>query len=204
VPVAKKSKVSEVEVSLSTVTQLKLLSAPFFSRACSTGAAIGASVKTKDSMVAMSGAIMPAPLAMPLRVTSMPPMVAVRVATFGKVSVVMIALAASIQAVGFAFFSQAVSTPSNFVASRGSPMTPVEAMNTWEARQPAASAAISAVSLTASAPRLPVKALALPEFTTSARAVPFARFLRHQSTGAEGHLERVNTPATAVSLGRVT
>ena len=66
-------------------------------------------------------------------------------------------------------------------------------------RQPAASAAISAVSLTASAPVLPVKALALPELTTSARAVPLGRFLRHQSTGAEGHLERVNTPATVVS-----
>ena len=104
---AKKSSVSEVEVSLSTVTQLKLLSVPFFSNVCSTGAAMGASVKTKESIVAMSGAIMPAPLAIPLIVTSTPPMVAVRVATFGKVSVVMIALAASSQAVGFAFFSQA-------------------------------------------------------------------------------------------------
>ncbi len=43
------------------------------SSACSTGAAIGASVKTKDSIVAMSGAIMPAPLAMPLMVTVAPP-----------------------------------------------------------------------------------------------------------------------------------
>ena len=77
-------------------------------------------------------------------------------------------------------------------------------MKTCEARQPAASAAMSAVSLTASEPFFPVKALALPEFTTSARAVPLARFLRHQSTGAEGHFERVKTPATAVSLGRVT
>ncbi len=97
-PVAKNNSVSEVEVSLSIVTQLKLLSAPFFRSACSTGAAIGASVKTKDSMVAMSGAIMPAPLAMPLIVTATPPIFAVRVATLGKVSVVMIALAASTQA----------------------------------------------------------------------------------------------------------
>src|SRR4028118_1094328 len=106
---------------------------------------MGASVKTKDSMVAMSGAIMPAPLAMPLRVTSTPPSRAVRVATFGKVSVVMMALAASSQALGFAFRSQASSTPWNLVASRGSPITPVEAMNTWEARPPAAPRAVALV-----------------------------------------------------------
>ncbi len=43
-------------------------------------------------MVAISGAIMPAPLAMPLTVTVALPMRAVAVATLGKVSVVMIAL----------------------------------------------------------------------------------------------------------------
>ncbi len=89
------------------------------------------------------------------------------------------------------------------MASSGSPITPVEAMKTWLARQPATSAAMSAVSFTACAPVLPVKAFALPEFTTSARACPRSRFLRHQSTGAEGHFERVRTPATVVSLGNV-
>jgi hypothetical protein len=40
---------------------------------CSTSARqIGASVKTKASIVAMSGAIMPEPLAMPLIVTAIP------------------------------------------------------------------------------------------------------------------------------------
>ena len=47
------------------------------SSACRTGAAIGASVTTKESIVAMSGAIMPAPLAMPLMVTVASPSVAV-------------------------------------------------------------------------------------------------------------------------------
>jgi hypothetical protein len=46
-------------------------------------------------MVAMSGAIMPAPLAKPLMVTSVPPSRARAVANFANVSVVMIALAAS-------------------------------------------------------------------------------------------------------------
>ncbi len=75
-------------------------------------------------MVAMSGAIMPAPLAMPLIVTSTPPIFALAVATFGKVSVVMIALAASSQPPGAAFAASSSSTPSNLLASSGSPMTP--------------------------------------------------------------------------------
>src|SRR5262245_2848796 len=50
----------------------------------------------------------------------------------------------------------------------------------------------------ASPPFLPVKALALPELTTSARARPCSRLSRHHSTGAEQVLERVSTPAAAV------
>src|SRR6516165_874582 len=84
-------------------------------------------------------------------------------------------------------------------AASGSPITPVEARNTSEVLQPTAAAANFAVIAQASRPLLPVKALALPELTTSARARrPFKR-ARHHSTGAEGHLERVNTPATLVS-----
>jgi len=89
---------SEVEVSLSTVMQLNERCTDFASSACSTGAAIGASVNTNDSIVAMSGAIMPAPFAMPLMETSASPSVIRCVATLGKVSVVRIARAASIMA----------------------------------------------------------------------------------------------------------
>jgi len=67
----------------STVTALKVLSVAADSRPCSTDAAIGASVATKDSIVAMSGAIMPAPLAIPLMVTSTSPSRTVAVAYFG-------------------------------------------------------------------------------------------------------------------------
>ena len=49
-------------------------------------------------MVAMSGAIIPLPLAMPQIRTSVSPILAVRVATLGKVSVVMMPRAASCQA----------------------------------------------------------------------------------------------------------
>src|SRR4029450_5842314 len=75
-------------------------------------------------------------------------------------------------------------TAPNLVASSGSPITPVDARNTSAGLQPAAWAAMLAVSLVAARPDLPVKALALPELTTSARAAPPLRCARHQSTGA--------------------
>src|SRR5258706_2575213 len=81
-------------------------------------------------MVAMSGAIMPAPLAKPLIVTVALPSFAVTVATLGNVSVVMIALAASSQASGFAAATRPSITPSNALALSGSPITPVEARDT--------------------------------------------------------------------------
>ena len=101
-PVAKISKVSLVEVSPSMVTALKVSSTAGSSEARSACGSIAASVKRKASMVAMSGAIMPAPLAMPLMVTSTPSISALRVASLGKVSVVMMARAASAKASGLA------------------------------------------------------------------------------------------------------
>src|SRR5262249_22431054 len=80
----------------------------------------------------------------------------------------------------------------------GSPITPVEARNTSAGLQPMARAAISAVNLQACRPVLPVKALALPELTTSARGLAPGRFARHHSTRAHGHLDVVNTPAAVV------
>ena len=202
-PVANSISVSEVEVSPSMVTALKVSATPSLSMACSAGAAIAASVNTKDSIVAMSGAIMPAPLAMPLMVTVALPILALAVATFGNVSVVMIALAASRKPPALAFAARPSMTPSKACAFSGSPITPVEARKISFGLQRAARAAIWAVNLQASRPLLPVKALALPELTTSARAKFFADFpdfkcARHHSTGADGHFERVNTPAAAV------
>jgi hypothetical protein len=190
--------VSEVEVSPSTVTALKVSVTPRASSDCSAAGAIGASVKTNDSMVAMSGAIMPAPLAMPQIVTSALPSRTVAAAPLGNVSVVMIARAASCQRPGAASATRPSITPSKASARNGSPITPVEARKTSRGLQPTALAAMSAVDFVASRPVRPVKALALPELTTSARALPLLRCARHQSTGADGHLERVSTPATAV------
>ena len=93
-------------------------------------------------MVAMSGAIMPAPLAMPLMVTVGLADLAMAVATFGKVSVVMIALAASSQPPRVRGGDQAFHDAVERVASSGSPITPVEARNTSAGLQPTALAAI--------------------------------------------------------------
>ena len=112
----------------------------------------------------------------------------------------MIALAASSQPIGCARAARPSMTPPNLSATSGSPITPVEARNTSRGRQPRALAASAAVSLVASRPLRPVKALALPELTTSARAIPPPRWVRHHSTGADGHFDRVSTPATAVPL----
>ena len=153
------------------VTALKVSSTPLLSSDCSTPDDSGASVNTNDSMVAMSGAIMPAPLAMPLIVTLALPSLTVAVATFGKVSVVMIALAALIQSPGTAVSASVASTPSNLVASSGSPITPVEARNTsFGAAADGLGGDLCRQRWSTCLPVLPVKALALPELTTSARA----------------------------------
>jgi len=123
---------------------------------------------------------------------------AVAVATFGNVSVVIIAWAAAKKSPGCARTFRLCMTGANFEASSGSPITPVEARKISAGLQRAALAAISAVSLVAARPLLPVKALALPELTTSARALPDFRLARHHSTGADGHFDLVKTPATAV------
>ena len=116
----------------------------------------------------------------------------------------MIAAAASMPRLGLARRCAVwISTWSNFAASSGSPITPVEARKT--SLRPAAddfAPPCAADRRVVSRPRLPVKALALPELTSSARALPLASAALHQSTGADGHFDCVNTPATVVPLSK--
>ncbi len=189
---------SLVDWSPSTVMALNVRALASASSDCSTLAGREASVKTKASIVAMSGAIMPEPLAMPLMTTCALPIRAVRVAPLGKVSVVMMAAAACSQPRGLVSAAKAGSAATILAEGGGSPMTPVEAMKTSWGLQPTACAAAWAVRLTVSMPLRPVKALELPELTTTARARPWRRPARHQSTGAEAIAERVKTPAIAV------
>ncbi len=154
-------------------------------------------------MVAMSGAIMPEPLAKPLMVTVLSPILTCRVATLGNVSVVMIALAAAIQPSARNTFTS-FGTPATILSVViGWPMTPVEAMKTSLRLQPMVCATARVLSSTARSPILPVKALALPALAMMARTLPRSRFLRHHSTGAEAVFDLVSTPAIAVPGARV-
>ena len=197
-PVANSSTVSEVEVSESTVVQLKLASTPRRSMVCSASGGSLASVNTKHSIVAMSGAIIPLPLAKPLMRTLASPICATLVAALGNVSVVMMARAAASHASSPRLACSAGSAAVSRSTGSVSPITPVEATNTCRAGQPSSLPAASAVAAQASRPARPVNTLALPAFTTTARARPPLSDARHQSTGAPGHLLAVKTPATVV------
>lgn len=83
-----------VEVSPSTDIMLKVSLTTSPSAAFSSSASTAASVVRKHSMVAILGAIMPLPLAMPPRVQIAPPSGKVTAASFFTVSVVMMASAA--------------------------------------------------------------------------------------------------------------
>ena len=133
---------------------------------------------------------------MPLMVTISPSILATRQEPLGKVSVVMIASAAARQPPEASRSIRLGKCGVSRSASRGTPMTPVEAMKTSADFAPTRAAACSAIARVAFAPTAPVNAFELPALTTRARALPLPRrrASRHQSTGAPGIFERVNTP----------
>ena len=187
-------------MSPSIVTALKLSATPRASRRCNTGAAIGASVNTKASMVAMSGAIMPAPLAMPQIVTVASPSFAVAAAPFGKVSVVMMALAAACQPAGPGVGNERVH---HAVEGMG-----VERLADDAGRSQKHFAGLAASRFRRARGglfrRLPAAAagerVGVAGIDYEYAGCRPASLSRHQSTGADGHFDRVNRPATAVSL----
>ena len=93
-------------------------------------------------------------------------------ASFGRVSVVMMARAASAPPPADSSDAAAGRPIPNGARGSCTPMTPVDATSTSDAGQPTASPAMRAVSRAASKPGSPVAAFAFPEFTTTARAVP--------------------------------
>ena len=168
-PVAAMTKLSLVDVSPSTVAPLNETSATSRAIVPSTSAAIGASVAMNESIVAMFGWIMPAPLAMPVTVTGTPSTTTRRDAPFGTVSVVMIARAAAYQPSSRAAASAAGSAATMRSTGSGSMITPVEYGSTSSGAQPSSWPTAAQVCLAAFRPGCPVPALALPAFTTSAR-----------------------------------
>ena len=160
----------------------------------------------KLSMVAMLGAIMPEPLAMPAMRTLTPSISASAKAPLANVSVVMMADAAAGQLSAATPSVISSSRAVIFSSGKSTPMTPVEPSITSFARQPIRLAA-AATRLAAAAPGLPVKELAQPALTTRPRTEPSpdANPFLHQSTGAEPTPCLVKTPPQVVpAANRIT
>ena len=192
-------------MSPSTVAQLNETSAISRVSAGEHRAAIGASVAMNDSIVAMSGWIIPAPFAMPVTVTGTPSTATRRDAPFGTVSVVMIADTAANQRSGARAACAAGSAATIFATGSGSMMTPVENGSTCCSGQPSIDATAAQVVSAAAIPGAPVPALALPALTTSARMRPArSRWRRQTVTGAAQKRFCVNTPAAVVPGSNTT
>ena len=162
---------SFVEVSPSTEIWLKVAGTTVDSAFCSAAGATLASVVIKSSIVAMFGWIMPLPLAIAPMRTALPPTANSSAISFGWVSVVMIAVAASwLPASSAASLAAASGMPlANGSMLMAWPMTPVEDGSTSSARIPSSLATMSQVSLASCTP-LGAQVLALPLFTTMACA----------------------------------
>ena len=135
---------------------------------------------------------------MPPMVTVFSPTLMIAASSFSQVSVVMMALAASVPLSRELFFFSASTRIPAFTFSIGSciPMTPVEPMVTPSARIFSASAAASAVSLQYPKPSSPVHALAIPEFTiTACTGTPLSITCRSHFTGAAFTTLVVKVPA---------
>ena len=194
-PLAMTSTMSLVEVSPSTVMRLKVRSTPLRTSCRSTGKTICASVTTNESMVAMSGMIMPEPLATPSRDTSTPSMTTVAEAILGTVSVVIMAWASVSKP-----SAERCAASSGMARAKGSmarrwPMTPVEATWTRDSSMASAPAARALTARAAAMPSWPVQALALPLLTTTAWASPERSRSMSSCSGAALTRLVVNMPA---------
>ena len=154
----------------------------------------------------MLGWIMPDPLATPtidtlrrLRFTTSP-------AALANVSVVRMQLAIFSKS-GAPSLSHTCSTPPETICGgSGSPMTPVAETNTSCSPQPDCLRADAIVAAFFAMPAAPVKALELPVFTTSTRALPPPDFsaARQRSTSSERVEDIVKMPPAAAPLGKCT
>ena len=183
-------------MSPSTVRALKLRRIAFCSAPASMGGVMAQSVATTAIMVASDGAIMPEPLQMQVSVTSLPPICTERAPSLMRVSVVMIASAAS-TASGRSEEASAGAASTILCAGSRTPITPVEALTTAPAGIFSARATASQTVFTSSSPSGPVSALALPLLITTARMPSEGRRFSASSTGAALARFWVKQPAAA-------
>ena len=185
---------SLVLVQASTMSVLKEASTAPRRAAWRAEGVAGASVVRTASIVAMAGASIAAPFAMP---PTRVPSPAGAVACLVTVSVVSMAWLARRPAVSSAASAAAAAgmPASSAAMGSGMPMRPVEQTSTSVGAQPSAAAVAAHMRRASSRPGSPVAALALPELRTTAAACPSARCWRLIWTGAAVARLVVNTPA---------
>src|SRR5713226_1936878 len=197
-------KESLVEVSPSMLMRLNERAAAWATRCCSASRETAASVATNPSMVAMSGRVMPAPLAIPVTVT---PGLSSRARcdrALGTVSVVMIVSAARAQLSSRRSATHAGRPATMRSSGSGSMITPVENGSTCRESQPSSRAASPQLAFARASPSFPVPALAFPALTMNARrGLPEARCSFATCTGAAQKRFCVNAPATRVPSAKV-
>lgn len=130
-----------------------------------------ASVITMASIVAMLGAIIAAPFAVPVTVTLCPLISTVRLASLCTVSVVIMPRAAETNesVVSLSFSTIGPMPAASFSRGRKCPMTPVEQTRKSDSSQPILFAASAVIQRASSIPRCPVHAFAFPELMITPR-----------------------------------
>ncbi|OQB11882.1 MAG: hypothetical protein BWY16_00569 [Candidatus Omnitrophica bacterium ADurb.Bin205] len=180
----------------STVIQLKELPTASFNAFLNEALLKSKSVSIKTSNVAISGEIIPAPLAIPQMVTGFPAILTLAVTPFEKVSVVIIASEASLIPLQDNFLTNSGSAYLIFVKGNLLAIIPVEATRTFSFFTPKPLARMLAVFKESSSPFLPLKQLALPLLAMIAlKNPPLPKKSLHRITGAAGILLTVNKPA---------
>ena len=157
-----------------------------------------ASVVMAQSMVAMLGSIMPAPLAIPPMRKDPPGVSTKQAISLGKVSLVIMAFAHFrlwLRPSGVFFKPVSIRE-----TGRGTPIRPVEQTRTCSGWRPVRSAAAAAMRRAVARPASPVQALALPLFKTMAWIFPFLRCSIETRTGAAFTTLVVKVAAAAAGI----
>ncbi len=143
---------------------------------------------------------MPEPFAIPAILTNLPPISTSAEAPLAKVSVVIIACAAS----SMPSTDRPADSSATFAVIRScgsrSPMTPVDEVKTRSADKPVSAATASQIAATEFSPARPVKAFELPELMIKAAPLSLSipTFAWQSNTFADRVDDLVNVPATVL------
>ena len=196
--------VSEVEVSVSTLRLLKVRATTSRVVRSSRSAGTSASVSTKVSMVAMSGSIMPTPLATPTIRGASGPSPTLAEAVLANVSVVIIPVATRMASVSVNGPVSCARCERMRSIGYCRPMTPVEVTSTSSAAQPTATATPTASSSALANPSAPVATFAFFDTTTSACSEPSATWRRDTSTLGPAKRDLVKTALAVQGVSAAT